>query len=63
MGLRIFVCVVVEDMHTCNTGNVGNKPFCYVCVFVEGMYTSKTGNFGNKIFCLCLCCWRGCLHM
>ena len=30
--LCVYVCVCVEGMKTCKTGNYGNKPFC-LCLF------------------------------
>ena len=27
-GLYVYVCVSVEVINTCNTGNFGNKPLC-----------------------------------
>ena len=30
----VYVCVGVEVIYTCNTGNVGNDLYVYVCVGV-----------------------------
>ena len=35
----------------------------YVCFVVEGMYTYKTENFVNEPLCVCLCYYRGYIHM
>ena len=49
-NLCVYVCVFVEDMHTCKTGNFA-KIFCvYVGVVIEDMYNYNTGNFGKRFF-------------
>ena len=28
MSLCVYVCVIIEGIYTCKTGNFGNEPFC-----------------------------------
>ena len=39
MGLwlaSVYICVVVEDMYTCKTGNFGNEPLFLCLCFCRG---------------------------
>ena len=63
MNICVYVCVVVEGMCICKTGNLALGICAYVCVVVEGMYICKTGYFENNSLCLCLCSSRSNVHM